>query len=86
MLGVVFLACPGLIIPSMREDDPVLSRRAELYPQFGLGVAFALCGSLCSGFAYLTMRKLGTEVSSVTTTFYFGVFSVPFYLLISACF
>jgi len=85
MLGVVFLSCPGLLVPSLRENDPVLMRRAELYPDFGLGVTVALCGSVASGFAYFTMRKLGTQVNPVTTTFYFGVFSVPFYLLVSSC-
>lgn len=32
-------------------------------------------GSLASGFAYLTMRKLGENVNSAITTFYFGIFS-----------
>ena len=36
-----------------------------------------LTGSICSGFAYLTMRKLGTSISSVVTTMYFGLFLVP---------
>jgi drug/metabolite transporter (DMT)-like permease len=34
-----------------------------------------LLGSLSSGFAYLTMRKLGTHLDSTVTTFYFGLFS-----------
>ena len=28
MLGVIFLTCPSLIIPSMRENDPILEKRA----------------------------------------------------------
>ena len=45
----------------------------------------ALGGSFASGFAYFTMRKLGTQISPVVTTFYFGLFSLPAYLLTSVC-
>ena len=60
MIGVVFLCCPQVIIPSLRENDTVLAARAEEFPDFNKGVAFALCGSVSSGFAYFTMRKIGT--------------------------
>ena len=81
MIGVIFITQPGLFVPSLREDDSVLARRHELYPQFGFGVIVALCGSVASGFAYFTMRKLGTSVSSVVLTFYFGFFCLPAYIL-----
>lgn len=32
-------------------------------------------GSVFSGFAYFTMRKINTQVNSTVTTFYFGLFS-----------
>ncbi len=32
-------------------------------------------GSLFSGFAYYSMRKIGTSVNATITTFFFGVFS-----------
>ena len=66
-------------MPSLRDDEnsSVLAERDEKYPHFKLGVILALTGSICSGFAYLTMRKLGTSISSVVTTMYFGLFLVP---------
>ena len=83
MVGVVFLSSPGLIISSVREDEEL---RAEQYPNFSLGVIVALSGSIASGFAYLTMRKLGTNISSVVTTFYFGALSAPACLLMALIF
>ena len=63
MLGVIFLCFPELLIPSLREanigDSAQADRKAE-YPHYNLGVFITLGGSICSGFAYLTMRKLGT--------------------------
>ena len=74
MFGVILLADPSLLLPSLANQNDY---RLDDYPNFNLGVIIALSGSACSGCAYLTMRLLGTTVSSVTTTFYFAVFSVP---------
>ena len=85
MLGVIFLSYPQLIVPSLRdeENNQAFEERTEKYPHYTLGVILTLGGSICSGMAYLTMRKLGTNVSSVVTTLYFGVFSIPACLIAS---
>lgn len=77
LLGVVFIAQPQLLVPSLRDGSETLDRRAEEYPHYVTGVVITLLGSLASGIAYLSMRKLGTGISSVVTTFYFGALSVP---------
>lgn len=76
MIGVIFLSYPQLIVPSLRENVD-LQERQEKYPHFTLGVILVLSASICSGLAYLSIRKMGTNVSSVVSTLYFGVFSVP---------
>lgn len=55
----------------------------EKYPHYNLGVCLALTGSVCSGIAYLTMRKLGSTINSAVITMYFGAFSVVFYCAMS---
>jgi len=55
----------------------------EKYPHFNWGVLAALLASLCSGFAYLSMRKIGTKISSVVITLYMGAFMAPSSLLVS---
>ena len=77
MLGVIFLSFPELLVPSLRGENTAQAERAAQYPHYELGVFLTLGGSICSGFAYLTMRKLGTTISSVVTTLYFGLFSFP---------
>ena len=76
------MSYPQLIVPSLRENVD-WQERQEMYPHFTLGVILTLTGSICSGFAYLSMRKLGTSVSSVVTTMYFGVFSAPACFIVS---
>ena len=72
MIGVILLTYPALLIPSIES-----SVNFEDYPNYGLGVSLALTGSLTSGCAYATMRRIGTEVNPAVTVFYFGIFCVP---------
>jgi dolichyl-phosphate-mannose--protein O-mannosyl transferase len=55
----------------------------EKYPYFNWGVVAALFASLSSGFAYLTMRRIGTKISSVVITMYMGAFMAPSSLIVS---
>ena len=71
MLGVIILTSPSLIFPFVTER----SFKMEDYPYFYHGVVIALLGSISSGFAYLSMRKMGSSVNSVICPMYFGIFS-----------
>lgn len=72
MIGVVVLTIPTVVFPFIKSE----ALNYEDYPHFLLGVVFCLGASISSGFAYLTMRKMGTEVHSVLNPMWFGVFSV----------
>ena len=82
MVGVVMLTHPSLLIPSIADEQSIYSR--EDYPNFNWGVVATLSASIMSGFAYLSMRKIGMSVHPVTNTFYFGVLNVQscFFLMI----
>ena len=82
MVGVIFLTQPSLLISSISDDQSTYSR--EDYPNFNWGVVATLSASIMSGFAYLSMRKIGMSVHPVTNTFYFGVLNVQscFFLMI----
>ena len=71
------LSNPSLIFPFVEDSK---SYDLEQYPYFYVGIIVGLCGSLSSGFAYLMMRKMGTNVHSLHGPLYFGTFNV------SACF
>jgi drug/metabolite transporter (DMT)-like permease len=75
MLGVVILTNPTMVFPFLSESD-AHSYQLEDYEHFNLGVFVALFGSVCSGFAYLTMRKTGNSVHPLISPMYFGAFSV----------
>ena len=81
MIGVVLLIMPSVIIPSISDEQSSFAR--EDYPNFNLGVFITLTASVCSGFAYLSMRKIGMSVHPVTNTFYFGVLNVQSCFLLS---
>jgi len=66
----------------MRDDQATIAMM-EKYPHFSWGVAVTLMASVCSGIAYLTMRKIGTKVNSVVITMYFGAFMLPSCLAMS---
>ena len=82
MLGVVMLTSPTLLIPSITDENSTY--RKEDYPHFNWGVVVTLSASVCSGFAYLSMRKIGMSVHPVTNTFYFGVLNVQSCFALSA--
>lgn len=71
MLGVVVLTQPQLLDSTYQTPE---MEEAE-YPYYTLGVFFALTGSVSSGFAYYTMRKMAGGLHSSITTFYFGFLS-----------
>jgi drug/metabolite transporter (DMT)-like permease len=73
MLGVVMLTNPSLLFPSLGDK---FSYDSEKYPHFYLGVLVGLFGSLSSGFAYLMMRRMGTNIHSLHGPLYFGTFNV----------
>ena len=75
MLGVVILTNPTIVFPFL-SDEEAHSYKLEDYEHFNLGVFVALFGSVCSGFAYLSMRKTGNSVHPLVSPMYFGAFSV----------
>jgi hypothetical protein len=75
MFGVLLLANPTLIFPFLKESRG-RSFDVNKYPHFYLGVFVALCGSVSSGFAYLTMRRMGTHIHALHGPLYFGVFNI----------
>lgn len=81
-LGVVILTNPTLIFPWLTESQ---ARSYDLneYPEFYTGVIIALSGSIASGFAYLSMRRLGTTVHALANPYYFGLFTLPACLIVN---
>ena len=73
MVGVVIMTNPTLVFwwtDGERGFDTLD------YPYFTLGVAISLLGSVSSGFAYLTMRKMGKVMNPHLTPLYFGLFCI----------
>lgn len=67
------LCNPSLVFPFLKDQ---ISYDSEKYPHFYLGVLVGLSGSLSSGFAYLMMRKMGTNIQRLHGPLYFGTFNV----------
>jgi drug/metabolite transporter (DMT)-like permease len=83
MFGVIVLTNPTFVFPFLSPEDAIGYNKSD-YPNFNLGVFFALFGSVMSGFAYLCMRKLGTTVHSVLNPLWFGTFSVASCFVVAA--
>lgn len=64
LLGVVLVARPSFLFGEGAALDP-------------LAVAIALCGSLCSAGAYVSVRKLGQSEHPLVIVFYFTLVTVP---------
>jgi len=73
MVGVIIMTNPQLIF--FWTDGTRGFNRAD-YPNFNIGVCFALGHSVSSGFAYLFMRKMGTSVDPTAQTFQFGFLGI----------
>jgi drug/metabolite transporter (DMT)-like permease len=84
MIGVIILTSPSTLIPNLNHEEQSSVKDKKEYPYYYAGVFFTLMGSLFSGFAYFTMRKIGTRLRSTTTTFYFGIFSSIFSFIVFA--
>lgn len=82
-LGVLIITNPQLVFfwtDGERGFDP-----AD-FPNFNLGVVFALGHSISSGFAYLFMRKMGTLVDPNAQTFQFGLLGILMGIPMLLCF
>lgn len=82
MIGVIILTTPSTIFPWIDHEKQSSVKDQKDYPYYYAGVFFTLMGSLSSGFAYFTMRKIGTKLSSTITTFYFGLSSSVFSFIV----
>ena len=56
------------------------------YPNFYIGVFFAMLGSIASGFAYLMMRRMGKDIDASLNPLWFGVFTTYGSVLICTIF
>lgn len=83
MLGVVIMTNPTVIF--FWIDDSRGFNKAD-FPHFNLGVLAALTGSISSGFAYLSMRRMGKKIDSQINPLYFGMFSIITGVLINVSF
>jgi hypothetical protein len=59
MLGVIIMTSPTTVFFWI-EDSRGFNR--DDYPNFKMGILAALISSISSGFAYLTMRKMGVRI------------------------
>ena len=59
MVGVILMTNPGLILPQTFINEQDIEKQNLEYPYYYLGAFFCLSGSVCSGFAYLYMRRTG---------------------------
>ncbi|TNV77408.1 hypothetical protein FGO68_gene6316 [Halteria grandinella] len=77
MVGVVILTNPSTIIPQqyLAQQVTVADKDNTEYPFYNYGIVSALMGSVFSGFAYFSMRRLGTRVNPTINTFYFATSS-----------
>ena len=65
LLGVLVIARPGFLFGSGASDLDLFA------------VAVALTGSVCSGAAYVTVRKLASTEHALTIVFWFTLVTVP---------
>jgi drug/metabolite transporter (DMT)-like permease len=72
MVGVLLLTNPSII------EGGDLGKELDFvdYPYYYWGVIAALSGSFCSGFAYLMMRRMGTNIHALHGPLYFGSVNV----------
>lgn len=75
MIGVILMTNPKLILPWI---DFETAYDLKDYPNFKLGVFIALTTAVSSGFAYLAMRKMGTDIDPTASTFHYGAFCLLF--------
>lgn len=73
MFGVIIMTDPSLVFPWLELEKTFEDSN---FPNFGLGVFFALTHSFASGAAYLYMRRLKSDVTPTVSLFYFGAMMV----------